>query len=92
MSQGGERLLTFEEFCDFANSISIADLDDEYAKYEAYDRDVIAQGRFADMSEKFSRVPLSPSSARENRPLPLCFRLMEGGCIFQVHCAFMFRF
>lgn len=71
MSQGGEHLLTFEEFCDFANSISIANLDDEYAKHEAYDRDVIAQGRFADMSEKFSRVPLSPPQ-RAKTGLCLC--------------------
>lgn len=62
MSQGGERLLTFEEFCDVANSIPIADLDDEYTEYETHDRDVIAQGRFAAMSEKFSRVPWTENS------------------------------
>ncbi len=49
--------LTFEEFCNLACRYPLGDLKSGYIEYETPDRDVISQGRFADDTEVFKRIP-----------------------------------
>lgn len=61
---GGEKPehLTFEEFCALANHFPLTSLAQGYVEYETDDRDIISQGRFADLAERFARVPWTENS------------------------------
>ncbi|MBW9089844.1 hypothetical protein JNB91_18685 [Rhizobium wenxiniae] len=54
--------LAFEEFCALANHFSLTSLAQKYVEYETDDRDIVSQGRFAILAEKFARVPWTENS------------------------------
>lgn len=50
-------LLSFEDFCALACRYPLSVLNDAYIEYETPDRDKVAQGRFADDADEFTRLP-----------------------------------
>jgi hypothetical protein len=54
--------LTFEEFCDLANRYPLSSLASGYIERDTLDRASVAQGRFVDHADDFSRVPGADNS------------------------------
>ena len=54
--------LTFDDFCELANRFPISDLADAYIEHETDNRDIVAQGRFAEFAAEFSRLPWTDNS------------------------------
>lgn len=62
LEESKKEYLTFDEFCNLACRYPLGDLKSGYIEYETPDRDIKAQGRFADDIDSFERIPWTENS------------------------------